>query len=381
MNRERLLAVMLTSLLFVALGGMHLSRWVDWNINILQGISEVIEEKPRYVCIQAPFTESNLDRVQWFASTCHSRGLRVTWYPDEKALHQEDIVSALRSFTTFGDDIGLSFGQTFFNQMKPSERLEHTYNYMSTFRDTFGYYPYIVQSYYIDAYTLNHISMQYSAVKAAIAYVNHEVYCDNFKSAGAYYMPYYPSKMNTLVPSRNEDKIDIVVLPFVHRDPTNCILHQDITYSLNPQDGCKVAENWTNYFAELFQVHTEGWDLFGLALYLIDLAYPDLPTKAIEQDLSYIQEQVQFKNCPNVLDSEFVEWFRSRFPQSPSYRWTYQDSIIGFSSSLWYFTPENRVGYVDGELLDSRKYHREYEGCYENAVCPYDNSMPLNEKA
>jgi len=379
MNRRCLLAVILTSLLFAALVGMHVSRWVDWNSNLLPDIGEVIEEKPRFVSIQVPLTGSSLDRVQWFASVCHSRGLRVTWYSDEKALHQEDIISALRSFTTSGDNIGLSFGQTFFNQMEPSKRLEHVDNSMATFRDTFGYYPYIVQSYYIDAYTLTHISVQYPTVKAAIAYVNHEVYGDNFKSAGAYYMPYYPSKTNTLVPSSNENKIDIVALPFIHRDPTNCILGQDINYNLNPQDGYKVVKNWTNYFAELFQVYTEGWNLFGLALYLIDLAYPDLPAELIEQDLSHIQKQVQFGKCSNVLDTEFVAWFRSQFQKTPSYQWIYR--APGNHSFLWEwrFTPYRRIGSINREIYEVRTYYKGVlEACYGRAVWPYDNSMPLD---
>ena len=355
----------------------HVFHWVDWDNNLLPDTKEVFERKPRYVSIQAALTGANLDRVQWFADACHSRGLKVTWYPDEEALHREDVLSLLGDFLASGDRIGLSFGQTFFNQMEPAERLQYVDGCMATFRDTFGYYPHIIQSYYIDAYTLNHISTQYPTVKAAIAYVNHEVYCDHFKSVGAYYMPYYPSKMNTLLPSSDEDKVDIVALPYIHRDITNCILHQNVNYNLNPQDGYKVAKNWTKYFRELFQAYTEGWDLFGLALYLIDLAYHDLPTELIEQDLSYIQKQVQSRKCSNLLDIEFVSWFRSEFQKTPSYRWVYTEP--GNRSSLWEwrFTPYHRTGYINGEIYEVRTYSKMgFEACYGGAVRPYDNSIP-----
>ena len=355
-------------------------HWVDWDNNFLPDTKEVMEKKPQYVSIQAPLTESNLEEVQWFANACHSRGLKVTWYPDEKALNREETVSILRDFTTRGDKIGLSFGQTFFNQMEPLERLAHTHGGMATFLDRFGYYPPVVQSYYIDAYTLNHISKQYPTVKAAIAYVNHEAYCDVFKSAGAYYMPYYPSKMNTIVPSSDKDKIDIVALPFIHRDVTNCILNQSVEYNLDPQDGYKVAKNWANYFKELFHAYTEGWDLFGLALYLIDLAFPDLPIELIEGDLSHIQKQVQSEKYTNILDIEFVAWFRSEFPKTPSYRWIYRDPHNHSFLCKWRFTPYRRTGYVNGEIYEVRTYHKQaLEGCYGKAVRSYDNSMPVDE--
>jgi hypothetical protein len=355
----------------------YVFHWADWNNNLLPDRDEIVEKKLKYVCIQSSFSEADLERVQWFADACHSRGLKVTWYPDEKALHKEESISLLGNFSTLGDMIGLSFGQTFFNQMDPSERLEHVNKCMTTFRDTFGYCPFIVQSYYIDAYTLNYISKQYPTVKAAIAYVNHEASCDRFKSAGSYYMPYYPSKNNTLVPSSNEEKIDIVALPYIHRDVTNCILHQHVNYNLNPQDGYKVSKNWTNYFRGLFQAYAEGWDLFGLALYLIDLAYHDLPAELIEQDLSYIQEQVQSGKCSNILDTEFVAWFRSEFRKTPSYRWVYRDPDNRSCLWEWRFTPYYRTGYVNGEVYEVRTYcGKGLEACYDGAMLPYDNSMP-----
>lgn len=355
----------------------YIFQWTDWNDNLLPDIDEVIEEKPKYVCLQSSFGEADLQKVQWFGAACHSCGLQVTWYPDEKALHREDVLSLLGNFTVLGDRIGLSFGQTFFNQMEPAERLQYVDICMATFRDAFGYYPSIVLSYYIDAYTLNYISTQYPTVKAAIAYVNHEVYCDDFKSAGAYYMPYYPSKMNTLLPSSNEDKIDIVALPFILRDITNTILRRNVNYNLSPQDRYKVAKNWTNYFRELFQAYTEGLDLFGLTLYLVDLAYHDLPTEVIEQDLSYIQEQVQSGKCSNILDTEFVSWFRSEYQETPSYRWIYRDPENSSSLCDWRFTRSQRTGYVNGEIYEVRTYgKRGLEECYNRAVLPYDNSVP-----
>lgn len=262
--------------------------------------------------------------------------------------------------------------------MEPKKRLEHVDRYVAVFRNIFGFDPVLVEAYYIDAYTLSYIDFYYPSVKGCIGYVNHEVFCDNFKSAGAYYMPYYPSKYSALVPSNStENKLDIVMLPFIHRDITNCVIKKSVLYSLNPQDGYTTVGNWSLYFRRFLYAFIDGWDQFGLALYLIDLTYPYVPMKVIEEDLDRIRDVVQSRKCSNVLDLEFVEWFRSKFEMSPHYRWVYRDPISETFSSVWYFTPVNRTGYVDGRLFEFSSFVSGYEECFMDSVRPYDNSMHL----
>ena len=144
-NTNHLYVVMLVFTIAAAVNVMFIAKNEFFQLSRVQ----IADDKPRYICIQSFLGDANLERVQWFASVCHSYELNVTWFPNEEALHIEAIVSLLKSFTILGDEVGLSFGQSFFNQMEPRGRLTYIGKCMNTFRNTFGYYPCLVQSYYV----------------------------------------------------------------------------------------------------------------------------------------------------------------------------------------------------------------------------------------
>lgn len=362
----------------------YVFRWTDSNNDGIPTIDEVSEASFKFVSIQATLQSTvNITRLEWFAQNAHLRGLKVTWYIGIYSL-ENSVISILKSCIAQGDSVQLSFGygagstNAFFNRMDPEERLKYVDRCMGMFKRAFGYHPLSIESYYIDARTLSYISLRYPSVKSAIAYVNHEVSTDEFRSAGAYYMPYYPSKRNTLLPSVGDEKTEIVVMPFIQRDLGNSILGKSVNYGMSPQDGYKVVGNWTRYFSNLFNAYIEGWDQFGLALYLIDLTYAYLPLKTVEEDLTYIKSQIDKGVCTNILDTEFFAWFRVKFHESPSYRWIYRDPENVSRKFEWFFTTEERVGYIDEQLIESRVYdHQRYEECLEKEMNPYDNSFPL----
>jgi hypothetical protein len=362
----------------------YVFRWTDSNNDGIPAVEEVSASLEKFVSIQVTLQSTvNLTRLEWLAQEAHQRELRVTWYIGVYSL-DSGVVSLLKDYMAQGDSVQLSFGygagstDAFFNRMIPEERLQYVDRCMGMFKRTFGYYPSSVESYYIDADTLHYISLKYQSVKGAIAYVNHEVFTDGFCSAGAYYMPYYPSRRNTLLPSQGEDKIDIVTMPFIQRDIGNCVLGSSVNYGLSPQDRHKVSGNGTSYFSSLFDSYITGWDQFGLALYLLDLTYAYFPLESIEEDLTYIKSRVDRGTCVNILDTEFLSWFKDKFQESPSYRWVYPDPGGASRFFEWFFSVEDRSGYADGQLIESRVYDRsKYEECLEKEINPYDNSFPL----
>ena len=365
--------------------GFYIFKWVDKNNDKFPDVSEVSEDSPKFVSVQATLQATvNTTTLQRFADVSHALGLKVTWYIGIYSM--EDSVNALlKQYATLGDSVQLSFGygasgtDAFFNKMESEARLNYVDRSMDAFKRVFGYYPTMVQAYYIDAYTLTYTSLRYSSVKGAVAYCNHEVFTDDFKSAGAYYMPYYPSKYNALSPSTSsEDKIDIAVMPYIQRDATNSILKENVGYNLDPQDGYTLVSGWRQYFARLFNAYVNGWDQFGLALYTVDLTYKYVPFQIIEDDLNYIKDQIQTGAVTNTVDSEFILWFRQSFQDTPRYKWEYIDPLDGVAKFEWNFSPQYRVGYVNGVLLERRRYSpRVYEGCFDAKTFPYDNSAPL----
>lgn len=355
----------------------YIYNWVDSSDDD-QTFTDETEGSQKYAVIQATVVSpTNETIIRLFADAVHSRGLKMTWYVSKFNMEQP-IFSLIKSYTSYGDNIELSFGSLFFSELEPEKRLYYVDESMEAFKKAFGNYPSMVQSYYIDAYTLSYISLWYPSVKGTITFVNHEVFGDQFKSAGAYYMPYYPSRYNTLVPSEGKDKINIVALPFIQRDITNSILNQSILYNLCPQDGLLVVKDWRLYFRRLFAAFINGWDQFGLAIYLVDLTWPYIPMEVMEEDLAQIQFEVESGNCTNVLDTNFVKWFRSKFEDSPNYRWAYKDPEKESFSSEWYFTPAVRIGYLNGYLFEMVVYpSKTYEGGYAKKISLYDNSLFL----
>ena len=339
------------------------------------GINADSSDISKYVCIETVIhTEVNKTAMVWFAQQCHSKNLKITWYVQPNILDAET-AAVLMSFVGQGDAVELSFGPVFFNSLAPENRVQLVDMQMSAFRNLFGRDPTMVESYYVDAYTLNFLSLNYSSVKGGVVFVNHESYADDFKSAGAYYMPYYPSKHNTLTPGTGEDKTNFVALPFLQRDLGNCLLHNSNLYNLDPQDGTQKVPTWRSYFRNLLDAYLDGWQNYGLALYMIDLSYPIIPNGEIAEDLTDIGNEIVSSNCTNLLDSDFVSVFKSRFSESPEYKWIYTDPLSESFTNYWYFSPERRFGFAGSHLVDGKTYSHDYEPCYFRIVFPYDNSV------
>ena len=331
-------------------------------------------EVPKFICVEALIhSKVNKATISWFGQQSHSRNLKVTWYVQPNILDAWT-VSVLKNFARQGDAIELSFGPVFFNVLTPKERVQLVNMQMSAFKDLFDHYPTMVESYYVDAYTLDYLSVNYPSVKGGVVFVNHESYADGFKSAGAYYMPYYPSKRNTLTPGVGEDKMDFVALPFLQRDIGNCLVRDSNLFNLDPQDGVQEMEVWRSYFRSLLNAYLNGWDRYGLALYMIDLSYPIFPDTVIAEDLTDLQNEIISANCTNLLDSKFVSEFKSDFSESPKYNWVYSDPLTGSFTNHWSFSPERRFGYVSGRFFEGKSYSHDCEACYYDAVVPYDNS-------
>jgi hypothetical protein len=355
----------------------YVFRWADTNNNCVPEANEIFEEKQVYTSVQVTLHRTaDQNTVEWFADACHSQGLNVTWYVVPEG--NGKLTSLLKGFMNLGDDVELSFGPVFFSQMGIEERTNRVINYLNDFKRQFEFYPTLVEAYYIDAFTLSYIASHFPFIKGAVGYANHEEFCDGLKTAGAYYMPYYPSMFNALVPGEGEDKIPIVMLPFAHRDLSNNVLFHDVRYNLSPQDGMLLVDNWRQYFDNLFKAYLDGWDQFGLALYLVDLTFLPLPRATIEEDLNFIHAQIESQSCRNILDKDFVKWFSEKYVDSPCYRWIYNDPRTDNFSSIWYFTHKERVGQIFGKLSEIREFsYRIEEACYDEPVVNYDNSFRL----
>jgi len=352
------------------------------NIHIAEAASD-----SKFVVIQPYISTVDLDLIRFIGDASHSRGLKVSWYvpPNPDSGITQEAINLFKQYEQMGDSVQLSFRGVFFSWMGQSERTAYVDQTMGNFFNAFGRYPSLVASFYIDSYTLNYIIAHYPTVKGGIVYCNHEVVTDSLESKGGYYMPYYPSRYNTMTPASGDEKLNFVAMPFLHRDVTNCIKHNVVTRNLYPGDYLLTVQRSESiparsiYFPRLFSAYINGWTPYGLVLYGLDVPHNLASCKdMITQDLDYIKQQVSTGVCQNVLDTEFVSWFRSKYQDSPSYVWKYTDPEGTNQAFEWQFTTEYRTGYVDGVHYETRIYqHNVAEPAYNVPLQPYLNNMPL----
>ena len=110
-------------------------------------------------------------------------------------------------------NIGFSTGYT------PAERKRLADVYMKNFKNTFGYYPKSVGSWFIDAYTLNYLYEKYHIV--ASCNCKDQYGTDGYTLWGGYWnQAYYPSKINSYMPAQHADKqIPVPIFRMLGSDP------------------------------------------------------------------------------------------------------------------------------------------------------------------
>lgn len=110
-------------------------------------------------------------------------------------------------------DVGFSTGYT------PQEREKLIDVYMADFKETFGYYPKSVSSWFIDAHSLNYMYEKYHIV--ASGNCKDQYGTDGYTLWGGYWnQAYYPSKINSYMPAQHEEnQIPVPVFRMLGSDP------------------------------------------------------------------------------------------------------------------------------------------------------------------
>ena len=152
---------------------------------------------------------------------------------------------------------------------------------MESFKETFGYYPEVVGSWHLDAFSLNYLYEKYHVKGACMCRDQWGI--DGYSIWGGYEPIYYPSKTNMLCPaSTEENRIKMPMLRMLGPDP---MYQFDVPYmkdkweykeeiitqiTLEPtilSDGvlhsyCGMDKNWSNWY---FDMMTTGNTPFSYA--------------------------------------------------------------------------------------------------------------------
>src|SRR3989344_1203313 len=238
--------------------------------------------------------------------------------------------------------------------------------YMQLFFDTFGYYPSVVGAWHIDAYSLDYLSRRYSVISAVIC--DEQYTTDNYRFWGGYLgSPYFPSKLNFLVPATNRDnRINIALTKWAARDPFNFYGERsESAYSFQVNDYLAMGQD-TSYFAALVATYSQdGFNEFTQVNIGLENDY-DIKAYRNEIKKTYtLLKQIQEKNNLVFISlSDFGTWLANRYTfTNPAFFYQTGD-ITGRTEGkvYWYQNPFYRIGLRSSrgqtEIIDFRLYNQ-----------------------
>lgn len=225
-----------------------------------------------------------------------------------------------------------------------------------------------VGAWWIDAGSLSYMKDKYgieSNLDVADQYST-----DGYQVWGQYWStPFYPSKVNALMPAGSEEmKLDVVTMQWATRDPFNGF-------------GNGVFESTYSVQANDYMLHNLGTDYFGK---LLDI-YPQT-TVGLENDFSWVKFGNEFENQINLMKQkqkenkiqvknmlQFADYYSRQNPGiSPKVVITADDPLGGEGKVVWVNTPKYRIGWFysqEGSIIrDLRKFNdRNEESCLKVA--------------
>ena len=238
--------------------------------------------------------------------------------------------------------------------------------YMQLFFDTFGYYPSVVGAWHIDAYSLDYLSRRYSVISAVIC--DEQYTTDNYRFWGGYLgSPYFPSKLNFLVPATNRDnRINIALTKWAARDPFNFYGERsESAFSFQVNDYLAMGQD-TAYFAKLVATYSQdGFNEFTQVNIGLENDYDiNLYRNEVKKTYTLLKQIQEKNNLVFISLPDFGTWLANRYTfTNPAFFYQTAD-ITGKQPGrvYWYQNPFYRIGLKSqGDktwLLDLRVYNQ-----------------------
>ncbi len=270
--------------------------------------------------------------------------------------------------------------------------------YMQKFHSIFGYYPCVVGSWFMDAYSIQYLNEKYHI--KAVCICRDQWGTDGYNLWGGYFNGgYFPSKHNMFCPAQTKDEqINVPLFRMLGSDPIyqydlglssdngfTPIAHQGVCTMEPIYPKCGGNPNWVNWFLdETFNSHAQPYgyvqagqeNAFGWAA--MDKSLPmqwDIIKKRLDQGKIEIMHL-----------SETGEWFQNTFDLTPAVSscavsdWNKIDECD--RKSAWYNTrfyrvnvykENNRVWIRDIHIFDQNYKERYLTDVCQSADCVYDN--------
>lgn len=339
---------------------------------VLSSISMPIAkaETDQFISIVNPirisfYTKDVSESVSTQYAIIKTHNLPATWLLTYDALTHEKLQKVLQSMDqnqefgifleitpNFADAAEVTYNETgswhhatsvFLSGYTQEDRRKFIDTVFDKFKNTFGYYPTSVGSWWTDAYALNYMKEKYD-ITANLG-VSDQFSTDGYQIWGTYWStPYYPSRIHAGIPGINDSRLDIVTTQWAHRHP-----YEGYFSSLYSTQDYKVAANQqpTKFFEDLVKLYggqhnnNFGHITVGLEGDFNPADYAGEFTKQMKivLDLSRSEE------FEVLTMKDFSEWYKVRFPEKSPVQVIASDSLLDSDIKVWWYqSPYYRVG-------------------------------------
>ncbi len=283
---------------------------------------------------------------------------------------------------------GITYNQTdswhransiFLSGYSMEQRIRFIDSVFNKFKEQLGYYPTSVGAWSIDSYSLEYMQKKYGITANLVCADQFET--DGYTFWGQYWAyPYYPSKLHSLIPGIGDNKINVVNIQWAPRDPLNgylspsgkrASLYSTQDYYTNGLDD--------DYFEKLINLYgKKHTNLFGQITFGLEGDFNPETYLDKGQYAKYIQiaKKMQDTGEFKIINMEqFSDWFRQKLPDgTPNYSISSDDFLGTNKNSIWYLTPNYRVGLIVDKqqkklsLFDLHIYPHNFQDPFSNMV-------------
>ncbi len=265
-------------------------------------------------------------------------------------------------------------GSVFLTGYEPAERQKLIDDVFAKFKQTFGTYPKSVGAWWVDSFSIEYMQEKYGV--EAVLNVADQFSTDNYQVWGQYWSsPFYPAKFNALIPAQNlENKLNVVITQWAARDPYNGYGRsgEESTYSVQANDYTDYHNLGISYFQKLADIYLKPpANQFGQLTIGLENDYDwQKFGPEYEKQMQDIKNRLNRDEIKIVSMKQFATWYKESFPQVSPPRIIYSPDILGTNGgSLWYMTPNYRVGWFftpqASIIRDLRTYDNNLkEPCY-----------------
>ncbi|MFZ5933177.1 MAG: hypothetical protein ACOYT7_03845 [Patescibacteria group bacterium] len=319
--------------------------------------------------------------------------LPATWLLTSDVLTKEDVVGVFRGMDAkqelgiflevtpaFAKEAQVEYHETgfwhhatsvFLSGYKQEERIRLIDTVFEKFKETFGYFPKAVGSWWTDAFSLSYIKEKYG-VDANLGLAD-QYSTDGYQVWGSpWQVPFYSSKYHTGIPASSQEvKLDVVTLQWAPRDPYNG--YKNSLYSTQDYSVARIGLT-TEYFEKLLRLYAKknknpfGQIVVGLEGDLESETYKG----EFQKQLELISELSQKGEITVSTMGDFADWYRGKYPGlSPSHFFE-SEYFLGKERIrvFWYQSPKFRIGILYNEdsrkvrVFDFRSYHQDLQEPY-----------------